>query len=60
LADCPKGWPQFGDLCFSFNPEPVTWITAASFCHTLGARLVEITSKEKQDWIAQQMKAKPF
>ncbi|CAG5127575.1 unnamed protein product [Candidula unifasciata] len=60
LADCPIGWPQFGDLCFSFNPEPVSWITAASFCHTLGARLVEITSKEKQDWIAQQMKAKPF
>ncbi|CAG5124442.1 unnamed protein product, partial [Candidula unifasciata] len=55
FSSCDDGWLQFNDYCLAFSPEELNWYIAASICQVYGARLVQIDSQAKQDWIVSQM-----
>lgn len=52
---CDNGWINYGDLCYSFFPNPVVKENAK--CPS-GSSLVTIFSKETQDFLSKTMKDK--
>ncbi|BFZ21805.1 hypothetical protein BsWGS_24844 [Bradybaena similaris] len=57
---CPPDWIRFGDSCYSFVREKVGWPAAVSLCREYGGYLLEINSKEENDWIVSQIKGRKF
>ncbi|CAG5125931.1 unnamed protein product [Candidula unifasciata] len=55
---CDEGWTQFNDYCLAFSPDLLDWYTAASMCLLYDARLVQIDSQAKQNWIVDHLKAR--
>ena len=47
LAECPSGWKQNGEFCFSFKSNKKTWSEASLFCKSLfGSHLASVSSKD--------------
>ena len=48
---CLAGWEKFGSSCYFLSTEKKTWQASNEYCHSKGADLVIITSKEEQDFV---------
>uniref|UniRef100_H3ABB2 C-type lectin domain-containing protein n=1 Tax=Latimeria chalumnae TaxID=7897 RepID=H3ABB2_LATCH len=54
---CETGWILFNSNCYYFTQKEETWQESRSTCQSLKSDLVIIRSKEKQDFIADQIQA---
>uniref|UniRef100_A0A0B7B6R1 C-type lectin domain-containing protein n=1 Tax=Arion vulgaris TaxID=1028688 RepID=A0A0B7B6R1_9EUPU len=54
---CLESWTEFNGYCFSFQKEPTVWSAAVAYCHSIGSRLVEIDSAEKDNWLGELLNA---
>ncbi|BFZ21798.1 hypothetical protein BsWGS_24837 [Bradybaena similaris] len=57
---CPPDWVQFGDSCYSFVREKVGWPEAVSLCREFGGYLLEVNSKDENDWVVSQIRERKF
>ncbi|XP_025098746.1 perlucin-like protein [Pomacea canaliculata] len=48
---CPTSWVQYGDSCYTYISQPLTWVDAASLCRALGGYLTEITSAAENNFV---------
>ncbi|BFZ21792.1 hypothetical protein BsWGS_24831 [Bradybaena similaris] len=59
-SGCQREWERFGDSCYGFGRENVTWPDAMSMCRAFQGYLVEINSKAENDWLVSQLKTRKF
>ncbi|XP_071144357.1 perlucin-like protein [Mytilus edulis] len=59
LSDCPFGWQHYNSSCYFFSSEKLDWYYAEFACRAHDARLVEIETKDRQDFIADIAKHHP-
>ncbi|CAG5124379.1 unnamed protein product, partial [Candidula unifasciata] len=57
LAGC-NSWDQFGDSCYLFNETSIVWMQAMWSCYESGGWIVQIDSKDEDDFIVGLMKAR--
>ncbi|XP_060084622.1 C-type mannose receptor 2-like [Ylistrum balloti] len=49
---CPNGWVRAGHKCYYFHIQrPQNHMTAASTCVEMGGRLIQIETKDEEDWL---------
>jgi len=48
---CPKSWKFYGDHCYQFRQDRVTWDTAYAECSAQNAQLLDIKSREEQNFL---------
>ncbi|CAG5132628.1 unnamed protein product [Candidula unifasciata] len=56
LGACWLGWVEFKGVCYSFNPDYLPWLSAQASCQLYGARLIQVDSQEKQEWLEKTLK----
>nr|BAA19862.1 Incilarin B [Meghimatium fruhstorferi] len=54
-AGCPNAWKEFNGFCYAFNIEKVNWLVAAASCKVYTARLPEIDSSEKNEFLLKEI-----
>ncbi|XP_062614685.1 perlucin-like [Saccostrea cucullata] len=53
---CPHGWYQHGSSCYVFIDGVLnSWTEAMSFCKGLSAKLVEIETRDENDFLQQHL-----
>ncbi|CAG5132635.1 unnamed protein product, partial [Candidula unifasciata] len=55
---CKVGWELFGESCYSFCQETVTWIDAVQYCQLDDAHLVHINDPKEYDFLVNSMKSR--
>ncbi|BFZ20733.1 hypothetical protein BsWGS_23772 [Bradybaena similaris] len=58
FSRCQDGWTLNKGFCYGFSADFLTWNDAAAMCLVYGARLVQIDSLEKNNWLASEMAAR--
>ncbi|XP_060591267.1 CD209 antigen-like protein C isoform X3 [Ruditapes philippinarum] len=53
---CPNGWITFNGNCYSFVTTKQTWFHAAKACHDLDAKLVDVKSKDEEEFLKRTIK----
>ncbi|XP_062576550.1 perlucin-like protein [Saccostrea cucullata] len=51
MSSCSEGWMQYLDHCYLLRTTPTSWDNAILQCQSLGSYLVEIETKEEDEWI---------
>ncbi|XP_060562438.1 CD209 antigen-like protein C [Ruditapes philippinarum] len=53
---CPNGWITFNGNCYSFVTTKQTWFHAAKACRDLDAKLVDVKSKDEEEFLKRTIK----
>ncbi|KAL4233318.1 hypothetical protein ACF0H5_008000 [Mactra antiquata] len=48
---CPHGWMEYDNSCYLFSKEEEQWTHAAILCSALGSKLVEIETKDENNFL---------
>ncbi|KAL4237890.1 Collectin-12 [Mactra antiquata] len=51
---CPNGWLTHSNKCYHFSRETETWLGATRMCEFMKGTLVEIETKDENDYLKQQ------
>ncbi|XP_062596308.1 perlucin-like protein [Saccostrea cucullata] len=52
---CHTGWRRYQDHCYLFEQTFLNWNEAKTYCTNNGAYLVEIDTKDEDDWLVEQI-----
>ncbi|BFZ20734.1 hypothetical protein BsWGS_23773 [Bradybaena similaris] len=57
FSRCDLGWSEYRGFCYSFSApaDTLPWLLASSSCLLYNARLVQVDSEEKNNWVVSQM-----
>ncbi|XP_045159464.2 FRAS1-related extracellular matrix protein 1-like [Mercenaria mercenaria] len=51
--ECQQGWSKYGNRCFKFINERLTWEVAETLCQmSYGANLATVQSQDHQEWVS--------
>ncbi|XP_024656601.2 galactose-specific lectin nattectin [Maylandia zebra] len=50
-ASCPGGWTQYGNRCFLYNNDQMTWAQAQRICRNMNANLASVHSYDEYQFI---------
>ncbi|XP_061171045.1 low affinity immunoglobulin epsilon Fc receptor-like [Saccostrea echinata] len=53
---CPSNWIPFGSSCYNIRAQEKSWYHAAMECLQYGAKLVEIETKQENDFLKQRIR----
>uniref|UniRef100_H3BZF8 C-type lectin domain-containing protein n=1 Tax=Tetraodon nigroviridis TaxID=99883 RepID=H3BZF8_TETNG len=53
---CPDGWQEFEGQCYYFSDNKLKWEEARERCQQQGADLVQVSSKEEQQFLTDRVK----
>ncbi|XP_025099100.1 perlucin-like protein [Pomacea canaliculata] len=48
---CPPSWVPYGNSCYTYISQSLTWPDAANRCRAIGGYLVEITSRSENNFV---------
>ncbi|XP_060593641.1 perlucin-like [Ruditapes philippinarum] len=51
FGECDNGWLKFGDRCYFFNSNPLTWDQAMAACNLLRSNLLKIENSAENDFV---------
>ncbi|XP_063997665.1 struthiocalcin-2-like [Pogoniulus pusillus] len=59
VPTCARGWVPFGDGCYRFFSQELSWRRAEAFCQRLGGHLASVHSEQEQEVVAALRPARP-
>ncbi|XP_034318513.2 perlucin-like protein isoform X1 [Magallana gigas] len=60
LIRCERGWVQFGKKCYKFSHSTATFKDAMVMCNNNGGRLLELQSREEENWVDLQCRVRGY
>lgn len=50
FSECPSNMKRFGNMCYSFQQRPMSWLYANNECKLLGGQLATIDGNSRNDF----------